>query len=168
MSSLYLSGDINGEMAGAVLGRLDDGLNRIVLNSSGGSITDAFAIYDAVIGCDIEIVATGACMSAAVIVLLAGRGRYATPNCRFLLHPVRLSGEERPSSADETEAGFLTHVVTDLLHKRGTLSNLKAPELLLTENYFGSSYAKTIGLIHDIWRTEEVAKPGFATERSRN
>lgn len=88
-------------------------------------------------------------MSAAVLVLLAGKHRFATPHCRFLTHPVALSGD-KPTKSDEAESSFLGYEIADVIHERGTLSILKARELLTTEHYFGSTYAKTIGLIHDI------------------
>jgi ATP-dependent protease ClpP protease subunit len=160
-STLYLAGDIDSAMVGAVLGQLEDGLSRIWLNSIGGETNDAFAIYDALIGRDVEIIATGSCMSAAIVVLLAGARRYATANCRFLTHPVQVSGDA--SQADRDEMSFLTHMVADLIHQRGTISSLKAEDLLRTETYFGAVYAQRIGLIHSIWHAEIQTAPGFTS-----
>ena len=151
--SLYLCGDVDEAMVGRVLTALDEGVDRIILNSEGGGIYSAFAIFDALSGRNITIIATGKCMSAAVVVLLAGKHRYATPHCRFLTHPVSISGDT-PSKADENEVSFLGYEVAEIIHSRGTIYLPKARSLLAEETYFGSNYAKTIGIIHDV--TERI------------
>jgi ATP-dependent protease ClpP protease subunit len=160
MTPLYLCGDVDEVMAGRVFSALDEGVDSIILNSEGGGIYSAFAIFDALIRRDVTITATGKCMSAAVVVLLGGKHRYATPHCRFLTHPVSMTGDE-PSKADVNEVSFLGFEVADIIHARGCISLPKARALLATENYFGSPYAKTIGNIDDIWQGEALAAPGF-------
>ncbi len=149
MSPLYLCGDVDETMVGRVLTAVEEGVDRLVLNSDGGGVYSALAIFDLILGKNITIIATGACMSAAVLVLLAGKHRYATPHCRFLLHPISIGGSE-PSKADAAEVSFLGTELAEIIHSRGCISLPKARELLAEETYFGANYARSIGLIHEI------------------
>jgi len=61
---------------------------KIILNSPGGSLSQALAIYDAILRspCYIEILATGQCMSAATIILQAADKRVLSQNCLLMVH----------------------------------------------------------------------------------
>lgn len=61
---------------------------NIVLNSKGGDVHQAFAMYDAIKACPCEVIitATGSCMSAGSIILQAGDIRRATPLTTFMIH----------------------------------------------------------------------------------
>jgi ATP-dependent Clp protease protease subunit len=61
---------------------------RIILNSPGGDIYQGLAIYDAIKRCQsqVEILATGQCMSAASIILQAADTRTLSPNCLVMVH----------------------------------------------------------------------------------
>jgi ATP-dependent Clp protease, protease subunit len=61
---------------------------NIVINSEGGDVYPALAIYDAIRRCnsEVHILATGYCMSAATIILQAGTVRKATPHCVLMVH----------------------------------------------------------------------------------
>jgi ATP-dependent protease ClpP protease subunit len=168
MNTIYVAGDINEEMVGEVLLAIEHRVSRIILNSTGGCICDAMAIYDALIGRDIIIVATGSCMSAALIVLLAGSRRFATEHTRFMLHPVLTEGADYPTDAETNEANLLTCTVADILHTRGCIPVLKARALISESTYFGSSHAKALGIIHDLWHGEAVPIPGLQLNTERN
>lgn len=60
----------------------------IWLNTEGGSITDGFAIYDAIKNVEAPVIvyATGSCASAGLIILCAGDYKIATKNCTFFYH----------------------------------------------------------------------------------
>lgn len=91
----WLSGDVTRQHAD-VYSRTYP--KTILINSDGGDVAAALAIYDALSGRDIDTVATGACQSAATIVLQAGQVRYATPHTYFRVHPVE--GSYRKSMVD--------------------------------------------------------------------
>lgn len=61
---------------------------KIILNSPGGDLYQGLAIYDALkrSPCDIEILATGQCMSAASIILQAATKRSLSENCIVMVH----------------------------------------------------------------------------------
>ena len=153
--TLYLSGDVNSEMVGRVLQRLEDGaLDRIVINSTGGDACDAFAIYDALIGRNITIIATGVCMSAAVIILLAGAHRYATEHTRFLLHPVGVTPEDDAeiTETDIAESAAIQDQWATALHQRAGMTLTAAQLMLSAENYFSAEDAQKMGIIDGIWQ----------------
>lgn len=68
---------------------------KIILNSTGGSTYDGLAIYDAIkrSPCHITIIATGACMSIASVILQAGDVRKMSSNCVMMIHDGTDSGE---------------------------------------------------------------------------
>lgn len=60
----------------------------LFLNTEGGSLTDAFAIYDCIknLSCPVLIVATGLCASAGLLILCAADYKMATENTVFYYH----------------------------------------------------------------------------------
>ena len=69
---------------------------RLHINTEGGSLTDALALYDTMrnITSPILTVATGVCSSAGLLILAGGDYRVATENTMFFYHePVMTLGE---------------------------------------------------------------------------
>lgn len=60
----------------------------LYLNTEGGSLSDAFALYDCIknLSCPVIIVATGLCASAGLLILSAGDYRAATASTIFYYH----------------------------------------------------------------------------------
>ena len=69
---------------------------RLHINTEGGSLSDALALYDALRGVSgpIVTVATGMCASAGLLLLSAGDLRLATENTLFFYHEPILPLEE--------------------------------------------------------------------------
>ena len=69
---------------------------RFHINTEGGSLSDALALYDALRGVSSPIitVTTGMCASAGLLLLSAGDLRLATPNAVFFYHEPILPLEE--------------------------------------------------------------------------
>jgi ATP-dependent Clp protease, protease subunit len=122
------------------------------INSEGGSITDALALYDLIVGRDVTVVATGQCASAAVLVLLAGSRRLATPHCRLMLHPISMQGVDGAplTQADAIERHHLQTIIADIIHERTGQEILLSPDKV----YFGAVAALKMGFIHAIWEPE--------------
>jgi ATP-dependent Clp protease protease subunit len=63
---------------------------NLYINSPGGSVTSALAMYDTMqyIRCDVSTICIGQCASAAAVLLAAGASgkRFALPNSRVLIH----------------------------------------------------------------------------------
>lgn len=60
----------------------------LLLNTEGGSLTDALAIYDCItqLTCPVVCLTTGLCASAGLIIISACDYRVATPNTTFFYH----------------------------------------------------------------------------------
>jgi ATP-dependent Clp protease protease subunit len=92
---IYIFDDIDEVMAEHVVKGLSflsktDGPITIMINSLGGSVSDMFAIYDAMQACENEIttIGIGEICSAAGLLLAAGDRRLASPNAIFMAHTV--------------------------------------------------------------------------------
>jgi ATP-dependent Clp protease protease subunit len=93
--TILLTGDIDDEVANALgsqireLNLADPAAPIIVhINTSGGSIIDALAIYD-MLKCvtnPIVTIVNGGCMSAGLLIASAGSRRIATPNSMYFYH----------------------------------------------------------------------------------
>jgi ATP-dependent Clp protease protease subunit len=98
----------------------------ILMNSPGGSVTDGFAIYDAIkfIRPRVRIVCTGMAASIATVILLAAdkQDRVALPNTKLLIHQIYLPGVVRGQATD------LEITARDLLATRDRINRLYAEE----------------------------------------
>ena len=74
----------------------------LYISSMGGTGEDAMAIYDLICnsGMEVDTHAIGACYSAALIIFLAGKKRYAYPRTDFLYHATGGSVNRNTSAAD--------------------------------------------------------------------
>ena len=81
----------------------------IHLNTPGGNLTDALAIYDCItqLPNPVIIQTTGLCASAGLLILSAGDYRVATPNCNFFYHEPVVDGSAITSSSEMNE--FASH-----------------------------------------------------------
>lgn len=79
---------------------------RIHLNTDGGSLSAALALYDTMrmVESKIVITATGMCASAGLLILAGGDKRFCTKNAQFFYHqPVMQFGGEVLSSPQMSE-----------------------------------------------------------------
>ncbi len=93
---IYIFDDIDEGMSEDVIKSLHylsltEGSIKIMLNSQGGSVSDMFAIYDAMRACENHIITIGIgeVCSAASLLLVAGDKRLASKNCLFMAHQVQ-------------------------------------------------------------------------------
>ncbi|MCB9670000.1 MAG: ATP-dependent Clp protease proteolytic subunit [Alphaproteobacteria bacterium] len=104
-------GAVDGKLAERVVAQLlaleaDDPEKPItmILNSPGGSVSDGFAIYDAMrfIRPEVRVVCTGLAASIATVVLLGApkEQRLAMPSCKLLIHQVYIPGVVRGQATD--------------------------------------------------------------------
>lgn len=80
-----------------------------------------------------------------MLVLLGANKRKATPNTRFMVHPVSL--DSNASEAALRERDFIHSTIRNILHERTHLNQIRAAYLMSQENIFGVQYAKDIGLL---------------------
>jgi len=126
-------GAVDHELAARVIGQLlaleqDDPEAPItmILNSPGGSVTDGFAIYDAMrfIKPEVRVLCVGLAASIATVILLGAPKpwRLALPSTRLLIHQVYIPGVVRGQASD------LEITARDLLQTRNRLNALLAAE----------------------------------------
>jgi len=94
---VFLGHEIDDVIANLVIAQLlhlesedpDKDIN-LYINSPGGSVTSALAMYDTMqyIRCDVSTICVGQCASAAAVLLASGAAgkRFALPNSRVLIH----------------------------------------------------------------------------------
>lgn len=99
--SIVLNVDIDNDVAAALCSQIyklteedPDAPITLHLNTLGGSVIDALAIYDTlkISTAPIIVIVAGACMSAGLIILAAGDLRLSTPNSTFFYHQPVMSG----------------------------------------------------------------------------
>lgn len=162
--SLFLSGPINANTTKNIISQLLE-LNarsqdtiRLYLNTSGGNLTDAFAIYDTIkaIRAPVHTIVKGMCASGGLIVLLAGCKKFASKNSLFFYHqPVMFLNQV--SSIEQSNGLSEAYSLSKALFDGKIISETKIKPELWNENfkgrtykYFNSKEAKTFGFINSL------------------
>jgi len=134
----------------------------LVVNSYGGSVYDALALYDAMrtVKAPIETVAIGKCMSAATLIISAGDTRWATPNCSFMIHDISSWEEEKKVSTMMVELKHSEHLrqrFIQLLEKHTKLSKTKIKQFCgdRADHYFDAETAVEYGFIDNLWSEKD-------------
>ena len=160
---LLISGEINEEIANAFMSQLYH-LNsishdpiKIHLNTPGGDLLQAFAMYDAmgVVAAPIIIITTGACMSCGLILLLGGDQRYATQHTRFFYHEPMVESSTISSKASEDHHEFYTWCLDSMqmiFHRRSKVKSRLWKKYFANQiSYsFDADKALEFGLIDDL------------------
>jgi ATP-dependent protease ClpP protease subunit len=158
MKTHYLFADINQSSALPCITEVHDG-DTLWVSTDGGNVVDALAIFDVLSQRNVTTIATGACFSSGLIVLLAGKHRYATEHCRFLTHPVLSKGADRVQ-ADLNETALLQRMMVELIANQTGMSTARVAGLLRPEQYFfGPSEAIEMGIVHGVYREKQYVSP---------
>lgn len=131
--TIELFGPVNGALARRVISQLlflesEDPEKPITVlqNSPGGSVTDGFAIYDAMrfVKPEIRIVCMGITASIATITLLGAKkeNRFSLPHCEFLIHQPLIAGSVYGVASD------LEITARHILKTRELINNMLARE----------------------------------------
>ncbi|MCK5122895.1 MAG: ATP-dependent Clp protease proteolytic subunit [Candidatus Pacebacteria bacterium] len=123
---IFLSGVINDDMANTIIAQLiflekQDGKAdvQLYINSPGGVVSSALAIYDTMnyVKCDISTTCVGLAASAASLLLSSGakKKRFILPNAEVLIHQVMGGAEGQASDIDISAKHILK--VKDRLNK---------------------------------------------------
>ena len=172
---VFLGTPINDDVANVIIAQLlfleADNPERdiyLYLNSPGGVISSAFAIYDTMqhISAPVNTICMGMAASAGSFLLAAGENgkRAALPNARIMLH--------QPSSGTQGTAADIEIAAKEILYLRDKLNELYAthtgqtPEKVKADLdrdlYMSSEEAKEYGIIDKViqQRSElEIEKP---------
>ncbi len=129
---------------------------KLYINSPGGSVTAALAIYDTMqyVKPDVSTVCIGQAASAAAVLLAAGAAgkRMSLPNARVLLHQVMggFEGQVRDVEIQTKEMVRIKNQVNDILLKH-TGQTLKKIETDTDRDFFMTAEeAKAYGLIDKV------------------
>jgi ATP-dependent Clp protease protease subunit len=168
---IFLSTEFNDEMASLIVAQLlflesEDPEKDICMyiNSPGGVVTSAFAIYDTMqfIKPDVVTICTGQACSAGSFILTAGaKGkRFALPNARVMIH--------QPSGGFRGQATDAEIHLNEMLSMKKRLNELysyhtgKPIEEIHTnmerDNFMSATKARDFGLIdHVVKNREEIS-----------
>lgn len=134
---------------------------KIFINSPGGSVTAALAIYDTIqfVKPEVQTICLGQAASAAALLLASGsKGkRYTLPNSRIMIH--------QPSGGVEGQATDITIQAQEIVRLKDRLNEILAHHTGQTlgkiktdveRDYFmGADEAKKYGLVDQIIKTSK-------------
>jgi ATP-dependent Clp protease, protease subunit len=165
MRRVYLFGDVCNERAEKFIAQLhemfDEGVEPITIyiNSVGGSVTDALAIYDVLQNapCEIHTVGLGKVHSAAVTVLLSAprANRASYPNTEFMSHDISWKSDG-PRAFLKDRVDQLERTVNQLLrvYTRDTKLSAEQARMMfftdLADHYFTAAEALEMGVVSRI------------------
>ena len=126
---VFISGEVNDEMANAVVAQLlflqsQDPKKQIdvYINSPGGSVTAGLAIYDTMqfVKCPIATYCIGQAASMGAVLLTAGRPglRHSLPNARIMIH--------QPWGGAEGKASDIEITAREILRLKAKLNEILA------------------------------------------
>lgn len=129
---------------------------KIYINSPGGSVTSAMAMYDTMqhVKADVATICIGQAASAAAVLLASGaKGkRFSLPNSRVLIHQVMggVEGQQKDVEIQAREMLRIKNVVNQILAKH-TGQSVKKIETDSDRDYFMTAdEAKKYGIIDKI------------------
>lgn len=129
---------------------------KIYINSPGGSVTSAMALYDSMqhVKADVSTIVIGQAASAAAVLLSAGaKGkRLALPNSRIMIHQVMggVEGQQTDVEIQAREMLRMKNQINEIMAKH-TGQNLKKIEQDTDrDNFMTPDEAKKYGLIDKI------------------
>ena len=126
------------------------------INSPGGSVTAALAIYDTMqlVKPDITTVCIGQAASAAAVLLAAGTNgkRMSLPNARVMIHQVMggVEGQARDVEIQTREMMRIKNQINDILVKHTGQSQKKIETDTDRDFFMTPEDAKTYGLIDKV------------------
>ncbi len=170
---IFLTGPFEDQMASLICAQLlflesENPKKEIsmYINSPGGVVTSALAIYDTMqyIRCPVSTVCMGMAASAGSLILTAGEKdhRVALPNARIMVH--------QPSGGFRGQASDIERHAEDMLKTKRRLNEIyvehtgrtyEEVEKTLDRDYFMSAEeAKDWGIVDHVYGRREGAAPG--------
>jgi ATP-dependent Clp protease protease subunit len=128
----------------------------IYINSPGGSVYDAFAIYDTMkyIKADVSTIAVGMAASAAAFLLSSGtKGkRFALPHSKIMIHQPSSGtrGKVTDMEIDLEESIKIKKQLEEILAKNTGQKVSKIHTDMERDYYMGADEAKTYGLVDNV------------------
>lgn len=167
---IFLGSDVNEASANTVVAQLlflqsQDAKKDIFfyINSPGGSVYDALAIYDTMefVTNDIQTVGIGVQASAAAFLLSSGtKGkRYMLPNATAMIHQPSSGtrGKVTDQEIDLQESLRIKKLLEEIMAKNTGQKPAKIHEDMERDKWLTATEAKTYGLIDDIIKSPPKA-----------
>ena len=168
---IFLGGPINDAVANTVIAQLlflqhEDPKKDIsfYINSPGGSVTSALAIYDAMqyVKPDVSTICVGFAASAAAILMASGEAgkRYALPNSEIMIHQVFGMAEGQAADIKIT-ADHIIHIrekINKILAKHTAQPISKIEKDTDRDFYMDALEARTYGIIDQIIKGKNGGK----------
>ena len=162
-SIVFISGEVNDEMANAVCAQLlflqsQDAKKEIsvYVNSPGGSVTAGLAIYDTMqfVKCPIATYCIGQAASMGAVLLTAGtKGRrFSLPNARIMIHQPWGGAEGKASDIEITakEILRLKEKLNEILAKHSGRRMSEVVKDTDRDHFMSAEEAKEWGLIDEV------------------
>lgn len=160
---IFLGTPINDQVANAVIAQLlflesqdKEADIRLYINSPGGSVSSALAIYDTMqfVKCDVSTICIGMAASAGALLLAAGEKgkRFALPNSEVMIHQI-MGGVEGQATDIDIHAKHILELKERLnkILAKHTGKKLSKIEKDVERDYFMSTQeAKLYGIIDKI------------------
>jgi len=170
---VFLGGPIDGNQANSVIAQMlylaskdPEKDIKLYINSPGGIVTSALAIYDTMqyIEVPISTVCVGMAFSGAAVLLAAGtKGkRFALPNAEVLLHQVAVSGGlGGPAIEVQIAAKHLLELkerINTILHTHTGQDMKKIERDTDRDFYLTAEMAQEYGIIDEVIKSKTKAK----------
>lgn len=178
---IFLGGPINDPLANTIIAQLlflasQDSKKDIQLyiNSPGGSVSSALAIYDTMqhVKPEVSTICVGLAASGAALLLAAGtKGkRYALPNAEIMIHQVMAGGIEGQASDIEISAKHIIRLRDKL--NRILSKHTGKPESQVEKDtdrnyHMDPDEAKKYGLIDEVIRRSSLEPAADSPKNSR-
>jgi ATP-dependent Clp protease protease subunit len=163
---VYLSGDIDEESIARTIRVVEflDSLGNdpitLVVSSYGGDLDESFSLFDTLLRleCEVRVHATGKCMSAAPLLMMAADfdRRTADRHTQFMLHSPRLVGQDAATTDEMLVQASAVQRVTDayaqVLEDNSFRTRAHWSDVLAApcDTYLSATEALSLGLIDKI------------------
>ena len=151
------------------LGELDEISLRI--NSEGGSVFDAAAIYNSLVEHPARVIAhvDGMALSAASVILMSGDERHMAENAFVMIHDPwsMVAGDSRAMRKEADLLDQIKSTIVKMYVDRTGISAKEAEELMSDETWMTAEEAKEKGFIDSITENMKVAASFDATRFNR-
>ncbi len=164
---IFLGTPIDDDVANVVIAQMlflesedpDKDVN-LYINSPGGSVTSALAIYDTMqyVRPSVSTICMGQAASAAALLLAAGaKGkRYSLPHARIMIHQVSsgVQGQATDIEIHAKEILLLKDRLNEILHRHTGQSIERVAQDTERDYFMGAAEAKEYGLIDEIYKRQ--------------
>lgn len=166
---IFLGGQIDDHVANIIIAQMlfldstDPNKDiHLYINSPGGSVTAALAIYDTMnhLKADVSTICVGIAASAAALILSSGaRGkRFILPNAEVMIHQV-MGGAEGQASDIEISARHILRMketLNKILSKNTGKPVAQVEKDSDRDNFMTSDEAKNYGLVDEIYKPKKA------------